>query len=69
MRDQPNDPHSPLPRLVSAREVQMALGVSSSTLWRMVARGEFPKQTEISAGRVGWLASDVADWIAKRFNR
>lgn len=59
----------PLPRLVSPREVQTALGVSSSTLWRMVARGEFPKQTEISAGRVGWLASDVADWIANRFKR
>jgi len=56
-----------LPRVVSPKEVHRALGVSSSTLWRMVARGDFPKPVEISPGRVGWLEGEVTTWIESRF--
>lgn len=36
------------------------------TRWRMEKRGEFPQRRKISPGRVGWLESEVSDWLASR---
>jgi prophage regulatory protein len=56
-----------LPRIVSPKEVQRALGMSKSTLWRWVQVGQFPKPAKIGPGRIGWLETDVATWIESRF--
>lgn len=29
-------------------------------------RGEFPKRVQIERNRVGWLESEVADWLNAR---
>ena len=42
------------------------IGCSSQTLRRMEKRGDFPKRRKIGARAVGWLESEVCDWIAKR---
>ena len=39
-------------------------GVSPSTWWRKEQRGEVPKRRRISANIVGWLESELDDWIA-----
>jgi len=55
-----------MPRLLSAKEVVSVLGVGRTTLWRLVKDGEFPSAKKISAGRVGWLSTDVEKWVESR---
>lgn len=52
--------------VLSRLQVATILGVSLTTLWRMVNRGQFPRGIRISPGRVGWRASTLRDWLAVR---
>jgi predicted DNA-binding transcriptional regulator AlpA len=57
-----------LPRILSAKQVRTLLGVSQTTLWRMInVQRVFPRPTPISAHRVGWREADVKAWIDRRF--
>ena len=47
-------------------EVEKVLGVSSDTINRMVAAGEFPKPIRLSVRAIGWLRSDLDAWIEAR---
>ena len=40
--------------------------LSRSTIYREIASGRFPKQHKLSPGRVGWLRSEIAAWMAAR---
>jgi predicted DNA-binding transcriptional regulator AlpA len=63
MRDQ-----GELPRILNAKQVRAMLGVSQTTLWRMINVSKvFPRPTPISAHRVGWREADVKAWIHHRF--
>lgn len=50
-------------RIIRPKELCEILGVSRTTLWRMQQRGELPKCIRISAGVVGWIETDIDDWI------
>ena len=52
-----------LQRILSRQEVALLLGISVTTLWRMVRNRQFPPPMRISPGRVGWPARTVARWI------
>ena len=43
------------------------VGLSRSQLYRLEARGAFPKRLQLTGARsIGWRLSDVEDWIASR---
>lgn len=46
--------------------VERATGLSRTTIWRMERAGQFPSRRQISAKAVGWIRSEVEDWIAAR---
>ena len=50
------------------RESQVAAltGLSKSTRWRLEKLGTFPKKRRLSAKSVGWLASEVEEWVQTR---
>jgi prophage regulatory protein len=50
------------------REPQVAAltGLSKSTRWRLEKHGEFPKKRQLSTNSVGWLASEIEEWIQTR---
>ena len=50
----------------SRREVAAFIGVSISTLWRMVRAGRFPSPMQLSPNRVGWCSTVVKRWLADR---
>ncbi|MFL9996727.1 AlpA family transcriptional regulator [Paraburkholderia sediminicola] len=52
--------------ILRLRDVQAKTGLSRSTIYDAVAKGDFPKQVPLSTRRVGWLASEVDAWIEKR---
>jgi prophage regulatory protein len=42
------------------------IGLSKSTLWELVRRGQFPRPVRISSRAVAWRSSEVERWIAER---
>lgn len=44
-------------------EVLQQTGLSRSTIYEMIARGDFPHQVLLGRRAVGWIAEDVLSWI------
>jgi prophage regulatory protein len=38
-------------------------GLSRSTIYALLSRGEFPKQIKLSPRTMGWLEGDIDLWI------
>ncbi len=56
----------PAPAVYRKRQVMALTGLSATTLWRLVQRGAFPRPIKLSPGAVGWLASEIGEWLAER---
>jgi prophage regulatory protein len=55
----------PPPRLLRAKEVLSRVALSRTTIWRMMARGEFPKSVHLTPHRIAWRESDINDFVAR----
>ncbi len=44
-------------------EVENRVQLSTATIYRMIAEGKFPKQIRLGARSVGWLESDINNWL------
>ncbi|MBW5820910.1 helix-turn-helix transcriptional regulator [Yersinia enterocolitica] len=56
-------------RILRKKEVLHLVGISSATLYRLIAKGAFPGSKKLTgnAGRaVGWLDSDIQSWVITR---
>jgi prophage regulatory protein len=53
-------------RLLKMRDVVEQTSLHRATIYRLEARGEFPRRRQITRGRVGWWESDVEAWKAQR---
>lgn len=49
-------------------EMLKIVGMGYTTVWRLEKDGKFPARRRLSVGRVGWLLSEVQDWINRRAN-
>ncbi len=54
------------PVILRRPQVQQRTGLSRSTLYQYIKDGEFPKSIALGPRSVGWLESDISDWIAER---
>lgn len=54
------------PRFVAKDAAAQMLAMSVKTFERCVQKGEIPKPRQLSAGRVGWLVSELDEWAASR---
>ncbi len=48
------------------KDIEKLVPLSDVTLWRMEKKGLFPKRRKISEFRVGWLKSEIDQWIISR---
>jgi prophage regulatory protein len=53
-------------RLLRCKWVCHDLGLSRTTLWRMVRDGRFPAPVKITGYAIAWRADEVAAWIDAR---
>ncbi len=56
-------------RILRKKEVLHLTGISSATLYRLISKGAFPlskKLTGDSGRAVGWLESDINNWVNSR---
>jgi prophage regulatory protein len=56
-------------RFIRAREVLRMIGVSRTTLWRMVRAGLFPQPVRITKRNTGYIFDDVEGWMRDRARR
>ncbi len=48
------------------RWVLSVTGLSAPTIWRLEAAGKFPRRRQLTPSRVGWLESEVLEWVNSR---
>lgn len=53
-------------RLIRMQEVCQRIGMSRSSLYKMINRQTFPSPKRLGEKSVAWLDSDVTAWIASR---
>lgn len=53
-------------RLLRLNEVTKKVGLGSSTIYRLMNEGKFPRAIQIGENSVRWLSSDIKKWIADR---
>ena len=51
-------------RLLSRREMLDRVSLSYPTVWQRMRDGKFPRGRD-NGGKIVWVESEIADWIAK----
>ena len=53
-------------RILRLPNVLDRTGLSRSTVYQWVSEGRFPKPVSLGARAVGWVESDVEEWISRQ---
>ena len=53
-------------QIIRKSEVCRITGLSSSTIDRREREGDFPRRRHLAASAVGWISSEIVNWIADR---
>ncbi len=53
-------------KILRLPDVQMKTGIARSTIYGLMAKGKFPKAIPLTSRSVGWLESEVNEWIVTR---
>ena len=50
-------------RILRIPDVVERTGLSQTTIWRRERDGEFPRRRRLGENSVGWLESEVDEWL------
>ena len=53
-------------KIIRLSEVESITGLSSSTIYLRIKENRFPPSVNLGDRAVGWLVSDIEDWIDQR---
>lgn len=53
-------------QVLKRQQVEAQLGFKRSHLYALMAEGSFPKPIKLGARAVGWLQSEVNEWLEAR---
>ena len=53
-------------KVIRIEKVAEVTGLSRTTIWRKCKSGEFPARIQLGANSVGWLESEIRNWIESR---
>ena len=53
-------------KIISGNQVTALTGLSHATLWRYEQAGTFPKRRQLGTRRVGWVESEIREWLESR---
>jgi prophage regulatory protein len=53
-------------RVLRVRDVAKQVGLGRSTIWQLVKEGQFPQPIRLSGRSVGWLQTDLDEWLKSR---
>ncbi|WP_278420104.1 helix-turn-helix transcriptional regulator [Stutzerimonas kunmingensis] len=55
-------------KLIRLRQVMEVTGLGRSTIYKYIAENCFPKPVQLGERSVGWVESEVHEWIMERVN-
>ncbi|MEW9922089.1 helix-turn-helix transcriptional regulator [Marimonas sp. MJW-29] len=55
--------------LLRRPDVEARTGLSRSTLYEWMKRGDFPQPVKLGTRLVAWRESDITDWVESRETR
>jgi prophage regulatory protein len=50
-------------KIIRLKQVMDVTGLARSTIYKYIADGVFPKNISLGGRSVGWLESEIQDWI------
>ena len=53
-------------QILRLTDVNAMTGLSRSTIYLRMVQGKFPKKINLGSRAVGWISSDVNEWIEER---
>lgn len=53
-------------RIIRLPEVISTVRLSRSEIYNQIADGRFPKQIQLGGRSVGWVQSEIQDWLRKK---
>lgn len=53
-------------RLIRLKEVTDKTGLGHSSIYKLMANGEFPQSVQLNVRAVAWVGSDVKEWFVVR---
>ena len=56
-------------KILRLKEVKTRTGLGRSTIYLRIAQGSFPKSIALGERAVGWLESDLDEWINERIRQ
>lgn len=56
-------------RIVREAERKRLTGLSRTTRWELERRGQFPQRRRLGVNSVGWLESELREWMVTRERR
>lgn len=51
------------PLMIRPNKIKEITGLSTTTIWRLEKEGKFPKKRQIAPGCVGWLYSEIEEYL------
>ena len=60
---------SPRKRFVRLPEVMARTGYRSSNIYLLMSEGQFPQSVRLGSKAVGWLESEVDEWMQRRIDQ
>jgi len=55
--------------LIRLRTVKDRTGLSRSSIYALISKGQFPPQVPLGERAVGWVEEEVSEWIDARIAR
>lgn len=49
--------------ILRLKQVEIRTGLARSTIYLKISKGEFPAQISLGSRAVGWLESDINEWL------
>ncbi len=53
-------------RIIRLKEVIYSTGLARSTIYKYIGEGTFPKSVSLGDRSVGWIDTEVQEWILAR---
>ena len=55
-----------VPQIFRRRQLEERLGLTRSSIYKMMDDGEFPRPMKIGRRAVGWRADEIAQWLEQQ---
>ncbi len=69
MNERPKEPRATSPvRVLRRPEVEARTGLARSTIYARMAERTFPRPVRLGKQSVGWIESDIDEWLDQRIS-